>query len=240
MDTYLPLFSFCLSNALAGHHPSALLFGPAHKVNLPTDRCYGISFLTSKLTIRIAAREGLIANGTSVHAGLRSKRRRHVLHDHINERSSTTAIMTNGLDLSTLKQMVTLFAVTGLIAIEIDVIGVRGIIERIIKIVGTTNPVYLSVDIDVIDPGLCPGTGTPESGGWTTRELRAILRGLQPLRIVGGDLVEVSPPYDVAESTALAAADLMFEMLSIMVKNPGFEGPIVDVALPRRRIVDEL
>jgi agmatinase len=117
---------------------------------------------------------------------------------------------------------------------EIDTIGVQGIIDRIIKTVGTKDPVYLSVDIDVIDPGLCPGTGTPESGGWTTRELRQIIRGLHPLRIVGGDLVEVSPAYDVAESTALAASDIIFEMLSIMVKNPGYEGPKVIVAPPHR------
>lgn len=99
---------------------------------------------------------------------------------------------------------------------------------------GTSNPVYLSIDIDVIDPGICPGTGTPESGGWTTRELRQIIRGLEPLRIVGADLVEVSPPYDnTGETTALAASDLVFEMISIMVKNPGFEGPEVDIAKPR-------
>ena len=97
MDTYLPLFSFCLSNALAGHHPSALLFGPAHKVNLPTDRCYGISFLTSKLTIRIAAREGLIANGTSVHAGLRSKLMGKKFDDYDNdERAGFVYIETDG------------------------------------------------------------------------------------------------------------------------------------------------
>ena len=64
--------------------------------------------------------------------------------------------------------------------------------------------------------------------------MRQIIRGLEPLRIVGGDLVEVSPPYDnTGETTALAASDLVFEMLSIMVKNPGFEGPKVDIAEPR-------
>jgi len=117
---------------------------------------------------------------------------------------------------------------------DIDVIGVRGIIDTIIETVGTTNPVYLSIDIDVIDPGICPGTGTPESGGWTTRELRQIIRGLEPLRIVGADIVEVAPAYDNAgETTALATSDLVFEMISIMVKNPGFEGPEVDIAAPR-------
>ena len=121
-----------------------------------------------------------------------------------------------------------------LLIVDIDTMGVQGIVDAIINTVGTTNPVYLSIDIDVIDPGICPGTGTPESGGWTTREMRQIIRGLEALRIVGADVVEVSPPYDnTGETTALAASDLVFEMISIMVKNPGFEGPEVDVAKPR-------
>src|SRR5437016_13957976 len=83
-----------------------------------------------------------------------------------------------------------------LLKLDIDIIGTQGVVDVIINTVGLTNPVYLSIDIDVIDPGICPGTGTPDSGGWTTRELRQIIRGLEPLRIVGGDIVEVSPPYD--------------------------------------------
>jgi hypothetical protein len=80
----------------------------------------------------------------------------------------------------------------------------------------------------------CPGTGTPESRGWTTRELRQIIRGLEPLQIFGGDVVEVSPPYDnKGETTALAAVDLVFEMISIMAKNPGFKGPQVEIVRPR-------
>jgi len=163
----------------------------------------------------MASKEGLIANGTSIHAGLRTRLAGKTFSDYEHD------------------------AKVGFVYIEaddIDTMGVQGIIDTIIETVGTTNPVYLSVDIDVIDPGLCPGTGTPESGGWTTRELRQIIRGLHPLRIVGGDLVEMSPPYDVGDVTALAASDLIFEVLSIMVKNPGFEGPNVDVAprLPQK------
>ena len=135
------------------------------------------------------------------------------------------------LALYTLRQMVNLNLT--LLIVDIDTMGVQGIVDAIINTVGT-NPVYLSIDIDVIDPGICPGTGTPESGGWTTREMRQIIRGLEPLRIVGADVVEVSPPYDnTGETTALAASDLVFEMISIMVKNPGFEGPEVDIAKPR-------
>jgi hypothetical protein len=148
------------------------------------------------------------------------------------EMTSAITSMMNKLVLYTLKPMVRP-RYSGLTS-DIDTMGVEGIVDAIINTVGTTNPVYLSIDIDVIDPGICPGTGTPESGGWTTRELRQIIRGLEPLRIVGADVVEVSPPYDnTGETTALAASDLVFEMISIMVKNPGFEGPEVDIAKPR-------
>lgn len=100
-----------------------------------------------------------------------------------------------------------------------DDIGAKGIAEAIIKHVGTDAPVYLSIDIDVIDPGLAPGTGTPEPGGWTTRELIRVLRGIEGLNVVGADVVEVSPSYDGAgETTALAAAQVAFEILTSMVK----------------------
>lgn len=102
---------------------------------------------------------------------------------------------------------------------DIDDIGAKGIAEKIIKHVGTETPVYLSIDIDVIDPGLAPGTGTPEPGGWTTRELIRVLRGIEGLNVVGADVVEVSPSYDGAgETTALAAAQVGFEILTSMVK----------------------
>jgi agmatinase len=72
----------------------------------------------------------------------------------------------------------------------------------------------------VLDPGLAPGTGTPEPGGWTTRELIQILRGVEDLNLVGADVVEVSPAYESGqgESTALAGAQVVFEMLTSMVK----------------------
>eukprot|EP00112_Aurelia_sp_Birch-Aquarium-sp1_P010462 Seg2232.3 transcript_id=Seg2232.3/GoldUCD/mRNA.D3Y31 product="Agmatinase mitochondrial" protein_id=Seg2232.3/GoldUCD/D3Y31 len=78
------------------------------------------------------------------------------------------------------------------------------------------GPVYISFDIDSIDPAFCPGTGTPEIGGLTTIQALEIIRGLRGLNIVGGDLVEVSPPYDRNGTTALTAANLLFEMLCVM------------------------
>ena len=78
------------------------------------------------------------------------------------------------------------------------------------------GPCYLTFDIDVVDPAFAPGTGTPQVGGPTSREILALIRGLQGLQFVGADLVEVSPPYDSAEITSLLAANLLFEFLCLM------------------------
>jgi len=78
------------------------------------------------------------------------------------------------------------------------------------------NPLYLSIDIDVLDPAHAPGTGTPEAGGLTSRELLGILRGLAGMRLVGADVVEVAPAYDHAEVTTVAAAHICYELLGLM------------------------
>jgi guanidinobutyrase len=82
------------------------------------------------------------------------------------------------------------------------------------------GPVYVSFDIDSLDPAYAPGTGTPEIGGLTTIQGIEILRGCRGLDIVGGDLVEVSPPYDPSGNTALVAANLLYELLCSI---PGVE-----------------
>jgi agmatinase len=81
--------------------------------------------------------------------------------------------------------------------------------------------VYLSVDIDVLDPAYAPGTGTPESGGMTSRELLSVLRGLAGLNIVGADVVEVAPAYDHAEITSVVAATVAYEMISLLARGRG-------------------
>ncbi len=78
------------------------------------------------------------------------------------------------------------------------------------------HPTYFTYDIDSLDPSFAPGTGTPEIGGLTTMQAMELIRNLRGLNIVGGDLVEVSPPYDTTGNTALTGANIMFEMLSIL------------------------
>ncbi|ORY07792.1 arginase family-domain-containing protein [Clohesyomyces aquaticus] len=156
------------------------------------------SFFNHGSMFWIAATEGLIANGSSVHAGLRTRLSGDEPEDFDDDSSQ------GWIRIST---------------DDIDDIGVKGVIKSIMDRVGNDVPVYLSIDIDVIDPGLAPGTGTPEPGGWTTRELIRILRGIEEMNVVGADIVEVSPAYDGGtEATGLAAAQIAYEVLTSIVR----------------------
>jgi agmatinase len=90
------------------------------------------------------------------------------------------------------------------------------VVDRIRERIGAA-PLYISIDIDVLDPAHAPGTGTPEAGGLTSRELLGILRGLAGTRLVGADVVEVAPAYDHAEMTTVAAAHVSYELLALML-----------------------
>lgn len=142
-----------------------------------------------------AAMEGLLKNDTNIHAGIRTTLSGP--SDYENDGYCGFEIVE---------------------AREIDTIGTDGIIKRIRQRVGT-NPIYVSIDIDSLDPAFAPATGTPETGGWSTRELRTIIRGLDGLNIIGADIVEVAPAYDTAaEHTTMAAADALYEVMTIMTK----------------------
>ncbi|MET9382113.1 agmatinase [Streptomyces sp. NPDC002928] len=78
------------------------------------------------------------------------------------------------------------------------------------------RPLYISIDIDCLDPAHAPGTGTPEAGGLTSRELLEILRGLAGSRLVGADVVEVAPAYDHAEITSVAASHVAYDLISLL------------------------
>ncbi|KAK8183784.1 arginase family-domain-containing protein [Phyllosticta citribraziliensis] len=143
-----------------------------------------------------AAQEGLLANDSNIHAGIRTTL--SGLSDYENDGYCGFEIVE---------------------AREIDTIGIDGIIKKIRERVGTERPAYLSIDIDTLDPAFAPATGTPETGGWSTRELRTIIRGLDGMNLIGADIVEVAPAYDTnAEHTTMAAADALYEVMTIMVK----------------------
>ena len=94
-------------------------------------------------------------------------------------------------------------------------LGVAAVIAEARRVAGD-GPVYVSFDVDGLDPVYAPGTGTPEIGGFSTHEAQRMLRGLQGLDIVGGDVVEVAPPFDPSGNTALVGATLMFELLCVL------------------------
>jgi guanidinopropionase len=98
---------------------------------------------------------------------------------------------------------------------EFTEMGVKAVIEDARRVVGD-GPTYISFDVDGLDPVYAPGTGTPEIGGITTVEALRLLRGLSNLNLVGGDVVEVAPPFDQTGNTALVGASLMFEILCLL------------------------
>lgn len=97
--------------------------------------------------------------------------------------------------------------------------GISHVVERIRQRVGD-RPLYLSIDIDVLDPAHAPGTGTPEIAGMSSRELVGVLRGLAGLQLVAADVVEVAPAYDHAELTSLAAATIAYELVNLFARTP--------------------
>jgi guanidinopropionase len=106
---------------------------------------------------------------------------------------------------------------TGMSVIDIDRfydLGLKGVITEARQVVGE-GPCYITFDVDGLDPAYAPGTGTPVVGGITTYEAKRLLQGLRGLDVIGGDVVEVSPPFDTGGITALAGAQMMFEILCL-------------------------
>ena len=101
---------------------------------------------------------------------------------------------------------------------EFEEMGVDAAIREARRVAGDA-PTYISFDIDALDPAFAPGTGTPEFAGLTSREVNRLLRGLRNLNLVGADVVEVSPPFDPSGGTALAAANIAFEILCLLAES---------------------
>jgi agmatinase len=191
--------------AIGGDHTIALpllrvarrKFGPVALVHfdahLDTWDTYFGAPITHGTPFRRAAEEGLFLDDRSMHVGIRGP---------VYARQD----LTDDAELG--------FRIVPAMDLERD--GVDGVVERIRERTGDA-PLYISIDIDVLDPAHAPGTGTPEAGGLTSRELLGILRGLAGQRLVGADVVEVSPAYDHAEMTTVAAAHVGFELLALML-----------------------
>lgn len=103
---------------------------------------------------------------------------------------------------------------------EFAEMGVASVIAKSREVIGD-KPYYISIDVDGIDPAFTPGTGTPEVGGLTPREVQMLLRGLDGRNVIGGDVVEVAPQYDANTTTAMVGAQMLFEILSLVAAGKG-------------------
>ncbi|MHB1594416.1 MAG: agmatinase [Streptosporangiaceae bacterium] len=179
-----------LLRAMAGvHGPVAVVHFDAH---LDTwDTYFGAEY-THGTPFRRASEEGLLDRSGCLHVGIRGP-----LY------SEADLSEDSGLGFQVVS------------APEVDHLGVAGIVQRIAARVGD-RPVYVSVDIDVLDPAHAPGTGTPEAGGLSSRELLAVLRSFATLNLIGADIVEVAPSYDHAQITGIAAAHVGYELVSAL------------------------
>jgi agmatinase len=173
------------------HGPVALLHFDAH---LDTwDTYFGAAY-THGTPFRRAWEEGLLLADRATHVGIRGP---------LFSREDLVDDARFGFEIVT--------------AMDVLDEGRRVIGDRVRDRLGDA-PVYVSIDIDVLDPAFAPGTGTPEAAGLTSRELLGILRGLAGVNLVGADIVEVAPPYDTAEITAVAASHVAYELLALFAR----------------------
>lgn len=173
----------------ARHGRIALVHFDAH---LDTWNTYFGAPYTHGTPFRRAFEEGLLAEESCMHIGIRGP-----LY------GSSDLVEDAGLGF----QVIT----TDMVA----EMGPKEVAAQIVRRVGN-SPLYLSLDIDVMDPAFAPGTGTPEAGGLSSREVLTIIRALSGLDLVGGDVVEVSPAYDHAEVTSVAASHVVYELITLM------------------------
>lgn len=183
-----------LLRAVNHHHgPVALVHFDAH---LDTwDTYFGAPY-THGTPFRRASEEGLFVDDVSMHVGIRGP-------------------LYSREDLNEDEEL-------GFRVIHCDEFqseGIDHVVKRIRERAGD-HPLYLSIDIDVLDPAHAPGTGTPEVAGMTSRELVNVLRGLAGMNLVSADIVEVAPAYDHAEITALAAATVAYELINLFACKP--------------------
>ncbi|KAF8856225.1 Arginase/deacetylase [Acephala macrosclerotiorum] len=191
-----------------GKHLSLSILRALNKVHGPVSAIHidaHIDTWNPKHSILLSWMEGLLTN-TSVHAGIRSSL------------DSADDLVTDA------KSGFTIIPAWEILKRD----GVQRIIDKIRMVVDFDKPVYVSLDVDSLDPAFAPGTAGPSLGGWTPREvIEIVVEGLKGMNIVGVDVAEVLPGMDAAEITAIAAADFVFELIATIVKN-GLEASTVE------------
>lgn len=174
------------------HGPVTVIHFDAH---LDTWDTYFGAPLTHGTPFRRASEEGLIDLESCLHVGIRGP-----LYDKGDLLDDTKL----GFQVIT--------------SIDMDKLGMDAIVELVRKRVGN-KPVYVSIDVDVLDPAFAPGTGTPEMGGFSSRELLALVRSLDAVNVIGADIVEVAPQYDHAQITGIAASHLAYELITLLARS---------------------
>lgn len=184
------LITLPILRAIARSGPVGLIQFDAHSDT--NDSYFGGHRYTHGTHVRRAIEEGLVDPKRTVQIGIRGTRYRPDGTD-FNDQQGIRAIYIE----------------------EFFRLGVDGVVKEIRRIIGT-DQAYLTFDIDGIDPAYAPGTGTPEVGGYSVFQAQEMVRGLEGLNLIGGDVVEVSPPFDPTGNTALVGATMMFEILCVI------------------------
>jgi guanidinopropionase len=186
------LVTLPILRAIARERPVGMVHFDAHTDTW--DRYFGASRFTHGTPFRRAIEEGLLDPRRTVQIGIRGA----LYNDTENDWGIRQGIRVIDID-------------------EYHRLGVQGVIAEARRVVGD-GATYVSFDVDFLDPVYAPGTGTPEIGGATTYEAQQLVRGLQGLDLVGGDVVEVSPPFDPSGNTALVGMTMMFEILCVLAQ----------------------
>ena len=184
------LITLPIMRAVAARWPVGMVHFDAHSDT--TDSYFGGEKYTHGTPFRRAVEEGLLDPKRTVQIGIRGA---------LFDAGDMDFARDSGMRIITIEEFYDL--------------GVDAVIAEARRVVGD-GPTYVSFDVDGLDPVYAPGTGTPEIGGFTTHEAQRMVRGLQGLDLVGGDVVEVAPPFDPSGNTALVGATMMFEILCIL------------------------
>lgn len=184
------LITLPVMRAIAKGRPLGMVHFDAHTDTW--DRYFGGSKYTHGTPFRRAIEEGLLDPRRTVQIGIRGA----LYNDTENEWGTKQGVRVIDID-------------------EYQRLGVAGVLAEARRVVGD-GPTYVSFDVDFLDPVYAPGTGTPEIGGASTYDAQQLVRGLQGLNLVGGDVVEVSPPFDPSGNTALVGMTMMFEILCVL------------------------
>ncbi|PMY61119.1 MULTISPECIES: agmatinase [Pseudomonas] len=187
------LVTLPIFRALARQRPIGMVHFDAHSDT--NDRYFGNNPYTHGTPFRRAVEEGLLDPRRTVQIGIRGS----VYSADDEAFAAETGIRVIHME-------------------EFAEIGVAATLAEVRRVVGD-GPTYVSFDVDVLDPAFAPGTGTPEIGGMTTLEAQQLIRGLRGLNLIGADVVEVSPPFDVGGATALVGATMMFELMCLLAES---------------------